>query len=98
MAHSLELRVPLVDAWLQREVASARFEPGRSQGKAAVVRSAAPELPAALFARPKSGFAVPVAEWLREQVGPKFQGGQASRYLALRVLEAFGVPLARTIR
>ncbi len=91
MAHSLELRVPLVDPWLRASVAAAAFEPARSAGKAAVVRAAAPELPAALWARPKSGFSIPVTQWIDDGFAPGTAGGAASRRLALRVLREFGV-------
>ena len=53
MASSVELRVPFVDAWLRRRLAAHGFEPARGRGKAELVRRAAPELPAALFARLK---------------------------------------------
>ncbi len=92
MAHSLELRVPLVDPQLEAGFAALGFEPAKSQGKAALVRSVAPELPAALFSRPKSGFYMPVMEWLEpERAGRARNHGEQSRQLALRVLAAFGV-------
>jgi len=91
MAHSLELRVPLVDPWLLGSVAAASYEPARSSGKAAVVRAIAPELPAALWTRAKSGFTIPVAEWIDDGFSPAAGAGAASRRLALRVLREFGV-------
>jgi len=93
MASSVELRVPFVDAWLRRRLAAHGFEPARGQGKAELVRRAAPELPAALFARPKTGFYIPVMEWLQPQ-GAGASLGNQSRRLALRVLEEFGVAAA----
>lgn len=94
MASSVELRVPFVDAWLRRRLAAHGFEPARGQGKAELVRRAAPELPAALFSRPKTGFYVPVMEWLRpERTGASL--GDQSRRLALRVLEELGVEMER---
>ncbi len=95
MAHGVEIRVPLVDAWLRAEMGSLDFEPARSRGKAALVRGAAPELPVALFSRPKSGFQLPIADWLDEggtRRRPSRVGAQ-SRRLALLVLEAFGVSI-----
>jgi asparagine synthase (glutamine-hydrolysing) len=91
MAHSLELRVPLVDARLRRALIAERFEPARGSGKAAVVRQAAPELPDALWSRPKTGFSIPVMSWIDDQVGLGTHPGAASRKLALKVLEEFGV-------
>lgn len=92
MASSVELRVPLVDAWLYERLAANGFEPARGQGKAALVRQAAPELPAALWTRPKSGFFIPVMEWMEPEGGRKNLGGQ-SRQLAVRVLEEWGVEI-----
>ncbi|HEY7215275.1 MAG TPA: asparagine synthase (glutamine-hydrolyzing) [Thermoanaerobaculia bacterium] len=92
MAWSVELRVPLVDAWLRKRLAAAGFEPARSQGKAALVRQAAPELPPALWTRPKSGFYIPVAEWMRPELAAQ-RPGERSRRLARMVLEGFGVSL-----
>jgi len=93
MAHGVEIRVPLVDARLRAAAAAVDFEPARSSGKGALVRRAAPELPEVLFARPKSGFQLPVAEWLEARAGtPRGSLGLRSRRLARRVLEEFGVP------
>lgn len=89
MAHSLELRVPLVDPWLLASVASHGFEPARSGGKADVIRRAAPELPVAIRRRPKTGFTVPVMQWLEGSDGS--HQGLDSRRLALAVLREFGV-------
>jgi len=90
MAHSVELRVPLVDPWLRAHLAAHNFEPARSRGKAALVRAAAPELPAALWDRPKTGFYIPVMEWLEPKGGAARSLGDQSRRLALRVLSESG--------
>jgi asparagine synthase (glutamine-hydrolysing) len=92
MAWSVEMRVPLVDAWLRRQLAAAGFEPARSAGKAALVRQAAPELPPVLWTRPKSGFYIPVAEWMQPELAAQ-RPGERSRRLARMVLEGFGVDL-----
>ncbi len=95
MAWSVELRVPLVDAWLHHHLAAADFAPARSRGKAELVRQAAPELPAALFSRPKSGFYIPVLESLAPETA-RLRPGVRSRRLALRVLDEMGIwPAAR---
>ncbi|HVS13039.1 MAG TPA: asparagine synthase (glutamine-hydrolyzing) [Thermoanaerobaculia bacterium] len=99
MAHSVELRVPLVDAWLERDLASLGFEPGRTEGKAAAVRSAATELPAGLFARAKSGFFAPIEAGVDASVSSQRPSdhqtkGLRSRRIALGVLRAFGVEVA----
>jgi asparagine synthase (glutamine-hydrolysing) len=93
MAHSLELRVPFVDAWLERSLARAGYEPARSAGKAGALRGVAPELPDALWSRPKTGFAIPVVSWLAEDPEGPSTPGLDSRRLALRVLAEFGVPV-----
>ena len=95
MASSLELRVPLVDARLRTALEAVRFEPARSQGKAALVHQVAPELPAALFTRRKTGFAIPVMDFL-DVAGGRSGGGGASdgadsRRLALRLLKGMGI-------
>lgn len=84
MAHGLELRVPLVDAGLAAVFAATGFEPARSLGKAALVRALAPELPARLFARRKSGFMMPLR-------GADTAWGAQARARTLRVLRHFDV-------
>jgi asparagine synthase (glutamine-hydrolysing) len=88
MAWSVELRVPLVDAWLYRRLEANGFEPARTLGKAELARRTAPELPAEVLRRPKTGFYIPMAEWMRPELAAK-RPGERSRWLALRVLEAF---------
>jgi asparagine synthase (glutamine-hydrolysing) len=92
MAHSLELRVPLVDPWLRGHLAAANFEPARRRGKATLVRAVAPELPAAVFARRKSGFHVPLARAVAGDAAAPTHG-LGSRELARRVLAGWGVVL-----
>ncbi len=93
MAHGLELRVPLVDAWLERGMAALDFEPGRSLGKAAAVAMVAPALPPAVFSRRKTGFALPL-EWLDDTPpGALAQhGSRRARATARRVATQFGLP------
>ena len=96
MASSLELRVPLVDPILWAQVARHGHEPARSQGKAAVVRAAAPDLPSELWSRPKSGFTIPVAEWIcPPRAGERDTMGKGSRRLAQRILEEMQLCPAR---
>lgn len=93
MAHSLELRVPFVDAVLSTTLAAQNFEPARSAGKATLARQVAPELPGALFERAKHGFTIPLVEWLRPETA-KLRPGQRSRWLARRVLAHWDTKLA----
>ncbi len=63
MAHSLELRVPFVDAHLLREaVPWLAAYPDITKGQ--VAQAVAPSLPARIWSRPKTGFGVPVREWI----------------------------------
>jgi asparagine synthase (glutamine-hydrolysing) len=64
MAHSLELRVPLVDAFLLREVAPVVFTSRRRDGKDLLARSPRTPLPAAILTRRKTGFTLPIRDWL----------------------------------
>jgi asparagine synthase (glutamine-hydrolysing) len=89
MAHSVELRVPFVDALLQRQAASSGFLLPRRIGKAGVVRRLAPHLPRALFSRRKTGFRVPVSRWLRGASGRAASAD--SRCLAVYVAHCFGL-------
>jgi asparagine synthase (glutamine-hydrolysing) len=89
MAHGLELRTPLVDAWLQRRIETCSFEPARSEGKATAVSRVAPQLPAAVLQRKKSGFSVPTVRWLGMVDGGD-PAGIGSRRLALELLRRFG--------
>ena len=97
MAHSLELRVPLVDYWLRERIAAVNFEPARSQGKQSLVKQVTPELPEAVWKRPKSGFRIPVADWLVDSTDPgvNSRSGIGSRRLAYKVLEEFGIEIRR---
>lgn len=65
MAHSLEIRVPLVDLDLLRKVVSLSAG-GAPIGKADLARTPITPLLAAIVNRPKTGFSVPVREWLAE--------------------------------
>ena len=68
MAHSLEIRVPLVDVRLFRAlaplIASERYPTKRDLADALEV-----PLPESVHRRPKSGFTTPVRQWLSESSG-----------------------------
>jgi asparagine synthase (glutamine-hydrolysing) len=72
MAHSVEMRVPFVDLPLLEEAAR-WFAAYPELAKQDVVRAAAPQLPATLLQRPKTGFNVPVRQWLGAH-GPSTRG------------------------
>jgi asparagine synthase (glutamine-hydrolysing) len=65
MAHSLEVRVPLLDLTLLRSLAPMLATPQRPS-KLDMATSVAKRLPNAVLLRPKTGFNVPVRDWLLE--------------------------------
>src|SRR5881394_39535 len=67
MAHSLEVRVPLVDAFLLRKVAPAVFHGRRIDGKEMLARSPVTPLPDAIMNRKKTGFTLPIRDWLERE-------------------------------
>ena len=69
MAHSLEVRVPLVDAFLLRQVAPAVFSNGVLDGKDLMARSPRTPLPQAVLSRKKTGFTLPIRDWLVDHHG-----------------------------
>lgn len=70
MAVSLETRVPLLDVEVARSAwripTAVHMRDGR--GKWVLRRLLERHLPRALFERPKSGFAIPLAQWLRGEL------------------------------
>lgn len=64
MAHSLEIRVPLVDAVLFRRLAPQLLRAG-GPTKQTMARSPSIPLPASVLNRPKTGFAIPIHDWLQ---------------------------------
>ena len=66
MAHSLEVRVPLVDAHLLRRLAPVLVT-REGRGKAILANAPRPRLPDAVRTRRKTGFTLPIREWLREE-------------------------------
>lgn len=72
MAHSLEIRTPLVDATLFTKLAACGYN------KIDMARSPATALPENVLNRPKTGFYIPVREWLQgeEQEAGAERGGR----------------------
>jgi len=72
MAHSLEIRTPLVDATLFTKIAACGYN------KIDMARSPATALPENVLNRPKTGFYIPVREWLQgeEQEAGAERGGR----------------------
>jgi asparagine synthase (glutamine-hydrolysing) len=72
MAHSLELRSPLLDrrvVELGLSLPDSLKQEGRT-GKIALRRAFAAQLPPEIAARGKSGFGLPLAEWFRGELRP----------------------------
>jgi asparagine synthase (glutamine-hydrolysing) len=66
MAHSLEVRVPLVDAHLLRKVAPVLVT-RKERGKGILANAPRPALPASVRERRKTGFTLPIKEWLKQE-------------------------------
>jgi asparagine synthase (glutamine-hydrolysing) len=64
MAHSLELRTPLVDAALLDSVKELHTAFLRGEGKRFLANAPSDPLPPSVVNRPKTGFAVPMTQWL----------------------------------
>lgn len=69
MAHSLELRTPLIDATLLAALGPYVSGFGNGAGKAMLARSTGKFLPESIANRPKTGFGLPMAKWLMELQG-----------------------------
>jgi asparagine synthase (glutamine-hydrolysing) len=66
MAHSLEIRVPLVDSVVIEKLAGLAAAGRFQYGKAALPRTLTNGLPSEVASRPKTGFTVPLWQWLRK--------------------------------
>ena len=75
MAHGVEIRVPLADSTLFQSLAPWLGREGGSD-KAAMARVPG-NLPGAVLARPKTGFTVPIREWLTGEPGANSLRGWA---------------------
>ena len=76
MAHSLEVREPLMDHELVEWAATlpSRFKLQGRNGKAFFKRAMEPHLPNDVLYRPKMGFAVPLARWFRGPLKQRVRG------------------------
>jgi asparagine synthase (glutamine-hydrolysing) len=96
MAHSVELRTPLVDAWLLRDLMPVLRSFGRVKGKALLAASPAVPLSDEIIHRVKTGFGVPLGMWKQESMtvaagaarSTATQGGGDSRQWAQAVARA----------
>jgi asparagine synthase (glutamine-hydrolysing) len=92
MAHSIEIRVPLVDLHLLRAVVPLRLQ---SRGKSAMARTPAARLPEAILNRRKTGFSVPVRDWLDAETPQR--GARGLRGWAMRLAKEFEIVSGRKI-
>jgi asparagine synthase (glutamine-hydrolysing) len=65
MAHSLEVRIPLVDSMLLQRVAPYVLSLARASGKAVLANAPRSPLPHSVQGRRKTGFSTPVEDWLK---------------------------------
>ena len=97
MAHSLELRTPLVDWTLQRSLGGYATSFLEGRGKRLMAQAPRTPLPASVTEHRKTGFGLPIGDWLAEaglmpaHVPPQMQAPWA-RGWACAVAESFGFP------
>ena len=98
MAHSLEIRTPLVDAALLERIAPCISGLAPGDGKRALAKAPSKPLPAAIVDRAKTGFGVPTGAWLSAvaaetgpSCAPTASKGTASRAWSACVAHRFGV-------
>ncbi|MBV8380870.1 MAG: amidotransferase 1, exosortase A system-associated [Paucibacter sp.] len=75
MAHSLEVREPLMDHELVQWLATlpSQLKIQGHEGKYIFKKALAPKLPRDILYRPKMGFSVPLAKWLRGPLASRVQ-------------------------
>jgi len=88
MAHSLEVRVPLIDHKLVEFVTTipSHLKIRNGQTKYLLTSALADVLPGEVIARPKQGFEMPVAAWMRGPLRPAIDDA-----LSLKSIEARGL-------
>ena len=93
MAHSLEVRPPLLDhrlvEWAGRLPAEAKLQ--GANGKRLLKAALEGRLPSKILYRKKQGFALPVAEWLRAKEGPLQQMLSSNAWRQCSLLNEKGV-------
>jgi ADP-heptose:LPS heptosyltransferase len=94
MAHSLEIRVPLIDVKLLREIAPL-IASANPPNKTDMALSPRTKLPAEVLSRQKTGFGIPVREWLLRSLDPTVAHERGlrgwARYVHAEFAEASGV-------
>jgi asparagine synthase (glutamine-hydrolysing) len=92
MGHSLEIRVPLVDVTLLRKIAPL-LSSSQPPGKRDMASAPATALPDAVLSRAKTGFTVPVRDWLLQSFDPRAGQERGLRGWAREVYSRFADPL-----
>lgn len=95
MAHSLEVRVPMLDYTLVEWVTGleAALKIRRGIGKYILKKCLEPYVPSEILYRKKMGFAVPIADWLRGPIAGRMQDALGTR--ALRECGLFDIVAIR---
>ena len=94
MRHSLEIRVPLVDAHLTKRIAPLMPVMPKGAGKRALGMAPSSPLPSSVLNRDKTGFGVPTMSWMEGALAEPIVGpasdrkGGISRNWASFVIEA----------
>jgi asparagine synthase (glutamine-hydrolysing) len=96
MAHSVEIRCPLVDFRLLQEIAPATPTLAADAGKRALAAAPSVSLPISYVDRSKTGFSVPTERWIadRARSGRPRGRGLTSRAWGLELLAAHLAPAA----
>ncbi len=90
MDHSVELRTPLVDAWLLAQIGNYLPSLARFPNKTLLAWAPAKPLPAEIVHRRKTGFGIPIERWrdVRRAAGRERRSGEWARELARSYEEA----------
>jgi asparagine synthase (glutamine-hydrolysing) len=94
MAHSVEIRTPLADLELIRVVSALQARGKIEKHKRDMIKLPSKPLPSAVVERNKTGFAVPVRQWL-SQVQCDSDDKRGLRSWAMRVGKEFNFDLVR---
>jgi asparagine synthase (glutamine-hydrolysing) len=96
MAHSVELRTPLVDSKFLSDVSPIVPSAGSMVGKRALGLAPSTSLPATIVERKKTGFGVPMNSWMRGETLVRRQlqteRGLVAREWAKDVFARFNAP------
>jgi len=88
MAHSIELRTPLADSWLLRDLEDVLGVFGEYPRKSLLVGAVTQELPLIIRNRRKTGFNIPITKWINQNSSDS-DSKHPSRLWAILVREQF---------